>query len=60
MTHIPQSVKIWLRAAELEGDNMVARRRVLRKGLEVLPNSTQLWKEAVDLENPTDAKIMLR
>jgi hypothetical protein len=58
--HIPSSVKIWLRAAELEGDSVAAKKRVLRKGLEVLPNSTQLWKAAVDLEGPAEAKIMLR
>ena len=35
---IPQSVKIWLQAASLES-NITMRRRVLRRALEVVPNS---------------------
>ena len=38
---IPQSVKIWLQAASLES-NITMRRRVLRRALEVVPNSVKL------------------
>ncbi|XP_011402481.1 PREDICTED: pre-mRNA-processing factor 6-like [Amphimedon queenslandica] len=56
--HIPQSVKIWLKAVELESD-VPAKRRVLRKALENIPSSVRLWKEAVELEEPEDARILL-
>ena len=35
------------------------RRRVLRKALEVVPNSVKLWQAAIDLEPPEDARLML-
>lgn len=35
------------------------RRRVLRKALEVIPNSVKLWQAAIDLESPEDARLML-
>ena len=30
----------------------MAKRRVLRKALENIPNSVKLWKDAVELEEP--------
>ncbi|KAG8513272.1 Pre-mRNA-processing factor 6, partial [Galemys pyrenaicus] len=56
--HLPQSVRIYIRAAELETDTR-AKKRVLRKALEHVPNSVRLWKAAVELEEPEDARIML-
>lgn len=57
--HVGQSVKIWLAAADLEGD-VKAKKRVLRKALEHIPNSVRLWKETVNLESSaTDARILL-
>ncbi|XP_026545088.1 pre-mRNA-processing factor 6 [Notechis scutatus] len=56
--HLPQSVRIYIRAAELETD-VRAKKRVLRKALEHVPNSVRLWKAAVELEEPEDARIML-
>ncbi|CAH2302962.1 pre-mRNA-processing factor 6 [Pelobates cultripes] len=56
--HLPQSVRIYIRAAELETD-LRAKKRVLRKALEHVPNSVRLWKAAVELEEPEDARIML-
>ncbi|KAI1238545.1 hypothetical protein IHE44_0013279 [Lamprotornis superbus] len=56
--HLPQSVWIYIRAAELETD-IRAKKRVLRKALEHVPNSVHLWKAAVELEEPEDARIML-
>ena len=38
---------------------MTMRRRVLRKALEVMPNSVKLWQAAIDLEGPDDARLML-
>ena len=45
-------------AASLES-NITMRRRVLRKALEVVPNSVKLWQAAIDLEPPEDARLML-
>lgn len=56
--HIPTSVRIWIKAADLESETK-AKRRVFRKALEHIPNSVRLWKAAVELENPEDAKILL-
>ncbi|XP_042568662.1 pre-mRNA-processing factor 6 [Cyprinus carpio] len=56
--HLPQSVRIYIRAAELETD-IRAKKRVLRKALENVSKSVRLWKIAVELEEPEDARIML-
>lgn len=56
--HIPTSVRIWIKAADLETETK-AKRRVFRKALEHIPNSVRLWKAAVEIENPNDAKILL-
>ncbi|KAK4685611.1 pre-mRNA-processing factor 6, partial [Tremellales sp. Uapishka_1] len=57
--HVPQSVKIWMKASQLETDVM-AKKRVLRKALEFIPNSVRLWKETVNLEDdPEDARVLL-
>ncbi|KAJ8408111.1 hypothetical protein AAFF_G00263390 [Aldrovandia affinis] len=56
--HLPQSVRIYIRAAELETD-VRAKKRVLRKALENVSKSVRLWKAAVELEEPEDARIML-
>ncbi|WRT66209.1 uncharacterized protein IL334_003162 [Kwoniella shivajii] len=57
--NVPQSVKIWLKAASLESD-VKSKKRVLRKALEFIPNSVRLWKETVNLEDdPEDARVLL-
>lgn len=56
--HIPTSVRIWIKAADLEAEQK-AKRRVFRKALEHIPNSVRLWKAAVEMENPDDARILL-
>ena len=38
---------------------MVAKRRVLRKALENIPSSVRLWKAAIELEEPEDARVLL-
>ncbi|CAB4061616.1 PRPF6 [Lepeophtheirus salmonis] len=35
------------------------RKKVFRKALEQIPNSVRLWKAAVELEEPEDARILL-
>lgn len=55
---LPTSVKLWLRASELETQES-RKKAVLRRSLEFIPNSVQLWKAAIALENATDARIML-
>ena len=57
--HNPKSVKLWVEAMELETETR-AKKRVLRKALDIIPHSVVLWKEAVKLEeDPVDAKILL-
>ncbi|KAI5638418.1 tetratricopeptide repeat domain-containing protein [Phthorimaea operculella] len=56
--NLPNSVRIWVKAADLEQETK-AKRRVFRKALEHIPNSVRLWKAAVELENPEDARILL-
>lgn len=56
--HISTSVKIWIKAADLETETK-AKRKVYRKALEHIPNSVRLWKAAVELEEPEDARILL-
>lgn len=56
---LPQSVRLWIKAAELEKSDIMAQRKVYRKALEQIPNSVRLWKSAVELEDPSDALILL-
>lgn len=58
---LPQSVRLWLKAAELESsEDIQARRRVIRKALENVPHSVKLWKAAIDLEeDQDDARLLL-
>ncbi|XP_057325398.1 pre-mRNA-processing factor 6 [Microplitis mediator] len=56
--HIPTSVRIWTKAADLETETK-AKRKVYRKALENIPNSVRLWRSAVELEEPEDARILL-
>jgi len=56
---IPLSVKIWLKATELESE-VPKKKKVLRRALEFIPNSVKIWKEAISLEEDSeDAKILL-
>ena len=55
----PKSVNLWKEAMKLEAD-LRAKKRVVRKALDVIPQSVVLWKEAVKLEDdPKDARILL-
>ncbi|GME75699.1 unnamed protein product [Ambrosiozyma monospora] len=53
-----KSLKLWLKAAELETDN-ISKKRVLRKALEFLPKSETLWLEIVKYEDDNDLKIRM-
>ena len=55
---VPQSVKLWIKAVDLETDTP-AKKRVLRKALEMIPTSVRIWKAAVELEEVDDARILL-
>ncbi|KAF7353043.1 hypothetical protein MVEN_01272000 [Mycena venus] len=57
----PKSEDVWLEAARLHSnDDAKAKKRVLRKALEHIPNSVRLWKETVNLESSAaDARILL-
>ena len=53
------SIRLWIEAMKLESDPR-AKKRVIRKALDVLDTSVALWKEAVNLEeDPADAKLLL-
>mmetsp|Transcript_23418 Transcript_23418/g.26664 ORF Transcript_23418/g.26664 Transcript_23418/m.26664 type:complete len:957 (-) Transcript_23418:199-3069(-) len=56
--HIPQSTKIFLKAADLETKE-VTKKAVLRKALEANPTSVKLWKAAIELEDADDARTLL-
>lgn len=55
---IPHSVKIWLRAADLE-DDVPSKVTVLKRALEMTPNSVRLWKTLVEMVSHEDARILL-
>lgn len=55
---LPQSVRLWVKAAELETENK-AKKLVFKKALEKVPNSVRLWKLAVELEDEEAARLML-
>ncbi|KAI0981016.1 hypothetical protein GJ496_011678 [Pomphorhynchus laevis] len=59
VSNLPGSVRLWVKAAELENADIKAKRSVLRKALEAVPNSVKLWKTAVELEDEADARTML-
>ena len=51
-------MRIWIKAADLEQEPR-AKKKVFRKALEQIPNSVRLWKAAIELETPSDARILL-
>ena len=57
--HNPESVALWIQAAELEGE-ISKKRIVFRKALERVPNSVKLWREAIEIEEPNSARTLLR
>lgn len=47
-----------MKAADIEEDTK-GKRKVYRKALEQIPTSVRLWKAAIELEEPEDARILL-
>lgn len=54
----PKSVKLWLKAAELEQDDF-NKRRVLRKAIEAIPTCEELWSRLVSLEDSGDESVKI-
>ena len=50
LNYNPKSEKLWLKATDLETNN-INKRKVLMKGLEKIPNNDQLWEKLIELEN---------
>ncbi len=55
-TQIPDSVRLWTAASQLESDK-AAQLRVLKKALERIPYAVSLWKAAIELVDEDDAKV---
>ncbi|MCJ1413774.1 hypothetical protein MMC32_000099 [Xylographa parallela] len=54
-----RSTRLWIEAMRLESDSR-AKKRVLRRAIDNIPQSVAIWKEAVNLEeDPADAKLLL-
>ncbi|MCJ1281734.1 hypothetical protein MMC26_001056 [Xylographa opegraphella] len=54
-----RSTRLWIEAMRLENDPR-AKKRVLRRAIDNIPQSVAIWKEAVNLEeDPADAKLLL-
>jgi pre-mRNA-processing factor 6 len=59
LAQIPASARLWLKAAEMEGD-VGAKRRLLRRALERVPTAPSLWVALIELEEEeADAKALL-
>ena len=55
---LPHSIKIWLRAADME-DDIISKISVVKRALELTPNSVRLWKTLVEMVNEEDARVLL-
>ncbi|MCJ1310819.1 hypothetical protein MMC25_004486 [Agyrium rufum] len=54
-----RSTRLWIEAMMLESD-VRAKKRVLRRASDHIPQSVAIWKEAVNLEeDPADARLLL-
>ena len=54
-----RSTRLWIEAMKLETDPR-AKKRVLRRALDIMKTSVAIWKEAVNLEeDPADARLLL-
>ncbi|MCJ1424679.1 hypothetical protein MMC29_002567 [Sticta canariensis] len=59
ITHNDRSTRLWIEAMKLENDPR-AKKRVLRRALDIMKTSVAIWKEAVNLEeDPADARLLL-
>ncbi|MCJ1469044.1 hypothetical protein MMC07_007676 [Pseudocyphellaria aurata] len=59
ITNNDRSTRLWIEAMKLENDPR-AKKRVLRRALDIMKTSVAIWKEAVNLEeDPADARLLL-
>lgn len=58
ISHLPNSKKLWLAAADLEKDKL-KKSKVLKKAIENLPLEEEIWRRAIELENEEEAKLLL-
>lgn len=54
----PESLKLWLKASELEADDL-SKKRVLMKALEYLSKSESLWLEIIKYESDRKMQILM-
>lgn len=54
----PAAVKLWMQAARLESTE-AAKKRVLLRALERIPQSVRLWKAVVEISDEDDARVLL-
>ena len=59
VTAWPTSVRLWSAAAAQEPGGNAAKRRVLRRALELVPGSVALWRDAVRLEDDESAAAIM-
>ena len=56
--NIPRSAKLWLATAERESDK-ASKAKVMRRALEYVPRDPTMWRRAIELEEPEEAKVLL-
>ena len=59
LRHNDRSTRLWIEAMRLENEPL-AKKRVMRRAIDSVPQSVTIWKEAVNLEDdPADARLLL-
>jgi len=58
ISHLPNSRKLWLAASNAENTKN-KKSQILRKALENIPTSVDIWKKLIELENEEEAKLLL-
>jgi pre-mRNA-processing factor 6 len=58
ISHLPNSPKLWLAAGNAE-HTKTKKSQILRKALENIPTSVEIWKKLIELENEEEAKLLL-
>lgn len=58
LTNMHKSKKLWMAMADIEKDKKI-KVQTLRKALQYISNDVELWKAAIELEEPEEAKSLL-
>lgn len=58
IANMPKSKKLWMAMANFEKD-LKMKIKTLRKALEYISNDVELWRAAIELEEPEEAKSLL-